>query len=244
MDGEAVRKIEDLAVRANHIEKDGLTFVTGNYKVLGVVHESTVRFTTLLSFCGFINRNPQKLDFEGAIIVVNPDFSVALLSAPNPHDGERTVYAIAKRQDTEGFLFGRPYDTESFTIALKSRFVREDSDWEEVFNIVKKIQIDDKVEIEDDGISMKINLKQGVSSASIATVKKKTDHELRPYRIFPECEQPKSVFFLRLSGDRESGATVSLHETDGGKWKVDAAEIISTFVANGLSESVDIPIYC
>lgn len=247
MDGEAVKRIEELAINASCKEKDGITYVTENYHPLGVVHECALKFSTLRSLCDYIMGNPQNQDFEGSAIVVNSDFTVSFLSKPNKLDGQRTVFAVAKRHDVDGFAFGRQYSTEDFIIALKSKFVRADSEWNDVFNIVKKIQIDDTVNINDDGLSQKVTLKQGVSAASIKTVDVKTDFELKPYRIFSECDQPKSIFFLRLSGSRESGVFVSLYETDGGGWKNDAALSIKTFIETELSNSdklAEIPVYC
>lgn len=143
MDGEAIRRLEEMALKADMKEKDGVAYVSGNYKPLGVVHDDTVRFTTLQSLCDYIKFNPRGQDFDNTIIVINPDFTVSLLSAPDKLDGQRTVIAYAKRHDTDGFMFGKQYDMESFVVALKSKFVKADSDWETVFNVVRKVRIVD-----------------------------------------------------------------------------------------------------
>lgn len=63
---------------------------------------------------------------------------------------------------------------------------------------------------------------------------------LKPYRIFPECEQPESEFLIRFKGDMEMGALIGLWETDGGMWKVQAKRLI----AEKLKElGLVIPIY-
>lgn len=243
MDGEAVRRIVDLAALAETKTLNGVTFVKDNYHVLGVRHDETVRFSTLSDFCAFVKDNPQKQEMANAIIMVNPNFTVSLLSAVNPLDGNRTEIAVAKMHDIETFRFGNTYDLETFIIMLKSKFEKADSDWEEVFNLVRKVQIEDGVELNDDGMSQKVTIKKGVSSASIESVTKPTDHALRPYRIFPEVEQPKSVFFLRLSGSKEYGVKVALFETDGGAWKIDAARTIRDYVKEYTQEA-NIPVYC
>ena len=245
MDGDAVKRIVDLAVQATQIDKDGVTFVSEDFQPLGVVHEDTVRFTTLTSFCRFIDKNPQHLDLSKAVIVIDRSFVVSLLSAPDKLDGKRTVYAMAKEHDFDEFSFGRQYSVEDFIIALKSKFVKEDSDWEQVFELAKKVIVEDSVELNDDGMSQRVTVKQGVSAASLTTVNKPTDHALRPYRIFPEVEQPKSIFFMRISGNKSTGAYIALFETDGGKWKVDASEIIKRFIEDHLFDSTaNIPVYC
>lgn len=245
MEGDAVKRIVDLAIRSTQIEKDGTTFVSQDFRPLGIVHTQAVEFTTLTSFCHFIERNPQGLDLNGAIITIDRDFEVRLLSAPDPLDGARTVYALAKRHSFRGVEFGNQYAVEDFIIALKSKFVKEDSDWEQVFELAKKVTVEDSVELNDDGMSQRVTVKQGVSAASLTTVNKPTDHALRPYRIFPEVEQPKSIFFMRISGNKSTGAYIALFETDGGKWKVDASEIIKRFIEDHLFDSTaNIPVYC
>lgn len=243
MDGEAIRRIAELAVQAETKNFKDTVYVKDNYHPLGVTHDETVRFSTLDDFCTFIKTNPQKQDLKNAIVVVNSNFSVSLLSRVNPLDGQRTEIAVAKMHDIEGFRFGNAYDVEAFVIALKSKFAREDSDWNEVFNLVRKVQIEDGVELNDDGLSQKVTIKKGVSAASVESANKPVDYALRPYRIFPEIEQPKSVFFLRLSGSKEYGVKASLFETDGGAWKIDAARTIRDFVKSCIGNT-EIPVYC
>lgn len=243
MDGDAVRRIEELAEKAGVKEKDGVTYVTSNYRPLGVVHPEPLMFTTLGSFCEFIRENPQGFDLEKAVITVNRDFTVSLVTAPDPLDGLRTVLAKAEPHDSQTFMFGRQYDLKNFIIALKSMFMKEDSDWGTVFNLVRKVQAKESIEINDDGMSQDVTVKKGVSAASVEKATVQTDHALRPYRIFPECVQPKSVFFVRLDGGRDDGVLVSLHETDGGAWKNDAAKAIKEFVEERTGD-LGIPVYC
>ena len=247
MDGEAVTNIALLAAQAETKEFNGIPYTKSPYYPMGVVHEDVVSFTSLNSFCEFIAKNPQNLDLTGAIITVNSNFTVSLLSKPNPLDGKRTVYANAQRHGFQSFNFNQAYDPEDFIVALKSFFVREGTDWDDVFTLVKKVRIEDGVEMNDDGISMNVTIKKGVSSASLDRVTKQTDHILRPYRIFPECIQPESIFFLRIIPCGDKSFRVGLYETDGGKWKLDASKnireyILSELDANGIQTAI--PVYC
>lgn len=243
MDGEAIRRLEEMVLKGETKTQNGVQYVRGDYHALGVRHDETVRFSTLEDFCLFAKRNPQNQEATNPIIVVNPNFTVSLLSAPNPYDGRRTELAMAKAHDVDGFRFGNTYDVEAFIIALKSKFDSHDSDWEAVFNLVRKVQIEEGVELNDDGMSQKVTIKKGVSAASVEAAVKPVDYALRPYRIFPEVEQPKSVFFLRLSGNKEFGVKVALFETDGGAWKIDAARTIRDFIISRIGDS-GIPVYC
>ncbi len=245
MDGDAVKKIQEMALDAEtKVLADGRVYVRSDYSPLGVEHLETLYLTSLKSLCEFVKDNPQNLDFAGAIIVVNKDLSVSLMSAVNKTDMKRDVIAFARKPDTAGFRFGDQMDVENFVISMKSYFVKEDSDWEACFNTARKIQIDNGVKIDDSGMSMMVTVKSGISSASIETVTRQTDFNLRPYRIFPECTQPRSPFFLRFT-QRGDQAAVSLHETDGGKWKIEAARIIRDYIVFELAESsgADIKVY-
>ena len=239
MDGTAIKIIEELAIDANRVLIDGEVYARDDYSPVKPQHYATLRMSTLKSLADFIAQNPQNLDFANAIIVIDPDFTVRLMGDIIPQTLDRSVYAEVKAYPSKGFEFGNRYDLESFIVALKTKFVHA-ADWEEVFNVARKVQIDDGVEIDDNGMSQRVTIKKGISAASLSKETIKTDYTLAPNRIFTECEQPASVFFLRLSGNKEMGISISLHETDGGDWRKTAAQNIKEcLVQNG----VELPIY-
>lgn len=235
MDGDAVRKIQELALAADAKEKDGQIYVKDSYRVLGVVHTETITFSSLDRFCEFVADNPQGLELSGCVIKVNPDLTVSLLSRPDARDGQRTVLAHAEKHKTRGFEFGTAYDIESFIIGLRSFFVKED-DWQDCYRTVSKTRIESGVVYTDDGMGMKVEMKTGVSSASIESSVKPCEVRLRPYRIFTECVQPASVFFLRLAKNRSEEPVASLYETDGGNWKIEASKIIRDHIVFALGD--------
>ena len=85
----------------------------------------------------------------------------------------------------------------------------------------------------DDGFTQTVTARAGV--ALVEEVKVPNPVTLRPYRTFMEVEQPPSSFVLRLrSGDKSPN--VSLHEADGGQWKLEAIRAIKAFLAEQLPE--------
>lgn len=230
MNEAAIKEIEDLTIKAQ-IKKDkyGNDWVAEKYTLLNPIHERCFRVSTLESLCEFIKKNPNKLNFEGAFILINPDFTIDLLSAPHIEDKERTFYVSVQPYSVGRFNFGSTYAVEDFIIALKTQFVKSDA-WDEVFNLVKKLQISESVELNDDGMTQKVTVKNGISAASLQTKDVKTDYVLRPWRIYSECEQPASIFFIRINGNKELGARISLYETDGGAWKAQAAKNIAEYL--------------
>ncbi len=240
MDGAAVKEIRDIVINSQKIEYEGGVFVPGNYKELEFTkyREDTVNLSTLTSLADFIEVNPNFLDLEGAFVVINKDLSVSLLSSPDDDHRKRTLFAHAQFE-LEQFSFNRFIEAELFNILLQTLFIY-DQPAQNLFTIASKLQIDEGITISDDGLTQNVTVKKGMSAASAVGATVATRVQLKPYRIFPECDQPASQFLTRIKGDKESGAYVGLWETDGGMWRVEAANNI----ANKLIDlDVKLPIY-
>jgi hypothetical protein len=82
---------------------------------------------------------------------------------------------------------------------------------------------------EDDGVSQRTTVKQGVALKETVTVKGRVT--LRPYRTFREIEQPASTFVFRLQSHEGAVPACGLFEADGGTWKLDAVLAIKTWLA-------------
>ena len=97
MDGQAVERIAELAKQNMTIEMpDGIYSRESFTKVEPPVHHpSTLVMTTLSSFVSLIKENPQKFDLEGAVVTIDKDFAVSLLSPPR-QDGYMDCYASTK----------------------------------------------------------------------------------------------------------------------------------------------------
>ena len=90
-----------------------------------------------------------------------------------------------------------------------------------LFGITSRLQLDEGVDLADDGMTQRVTIKKGMSAASMTGVQMPARIALGPYRIFPECDQPVSEFLIRFKGDKERSVR-RLWETDGGMWKVHA----------------------
>jgi hypothetical protein len=87
---------------------------------------------------------------------------------------------------------------------------------------------------EDDSISQKATLRQGVALKG-EPEKVKARVTLAPYRTFREVEQPASDFIFRLKNAAENQPpTLALFEADGGKWKLQAMQNIGAFLREKL----------
>ena len=80
----------------------------------------------------------------------------------------------------------------------------------------------------DDGVTQKATVRQGVASKAEAIVP--SPCTLRPFRTFPEVEQPASRFIFRMKEGRGETVESALYEADGGAWKDEAMENIRVYL--------------
>lgn len=83
----------------------------------------------------------------------------------------------------------------------------------------------------DDGVSQETTVRSGV--ASRAKVKLPNPVTLAPYRTFLEVEQVASPFLFRM----HKGPSFSLHEADGGAWRMEAMARVKDWLVKALLPS-------
>jgi hypothetical protein len=142
---------------------------------------------------------------------------------------------MASPPDSDRFPFGRWLEVEDFIIQIQAKMVIDET-VEGLLQLLSSIK-DEKIKTsEDNGYSQAVTARTGV--ALVNQVKVPNPVTLRPYRTFMEIEQPGSSYVFRLkSGDK--APQVSLHEADGGQWKLEAIQGIKAFLAEALP---DVPI--
>lgn len=120
---------------------------------------------------------------------------------------------------------------EAAIIKLRSAFVQTD-DLVYLLDLLSRINKEDGVSAEDNGISQTVTTRQGVSLKQFENVRSRV--ALAPFRTFAEVKQPESEFILRLD-DR---ARVGLFEADGGFWKLNAKHTIRSYFEEALKDEV------
>lgn len=239
MDGQAVKQIIDLASERMTLELPDGTYARGSFhKVIPEVsHPASFELTTLASFVELVNQNPQRFDLEGAVVTIDDGFSVNLLSPPR-QDGHRDRY-VSTQSPIRPFAFGQWYGLNSFNIALLTLFVQDDKLFG-LFRLMQEIKVEDGATIQDNGTSLSVTVKHGVSAASAAQEQIPSIVRLKPYRYFAEADQVEVPLLLRLRQD-EKAVQACLMECDGGAWKVAAYQVVT----RKLKElGCQLPIYC
>lgn len=124
-------------------------------------------------------------------------------------------------------------DVEEFIIFLKSRFVPTDGQ-AKLLNYVSRLAKTDSLQFEDDGVTQTATVKKGMLGALKAQEAAPSIIELKPFRTFREVDQPASNFLFRMSSQGDDAPACSLHEADGGTWRLKAVENIKNYLAEKL----------
>ena len=119
---------------------------------------------------------------------------------------------------------------QNFIIELRSRFVPTEHS-AQILSALGNVKKDEGVQVEDDGFSQQVTAKQGVSYEKTDLPNPVT---LKPFRTFPEIEQPESEFVLRINSNMEA----LLEEADGGVWRVVAINRIAAFLESELEDLI------
>ena len=123
-------------------------------------------------------------------------------------------------------------DQQAAIIELRSRFLPT-TDSEYLLSLISRINNEQGVQSEDNGVSQKAVTKQGVSLMSSENVKPRL--VLKPFRTFREVPQPESEFILRL----DENGRIGIFEADGGIWKMEAKDNIKKYLEEKLADFVD-----
>lgn len=247
MDGEAVRKIAELAIETMD-PGDALVATDFGQKSLRQLYDvkprtepdpGTLIVSTLLSFCRYLlhDIDEQYLDGkDGPYIHVSSARRVELVT----HifgDMNQRVCTVCADHSPDIFPFGRFIGSEEMVIALQTLF-GETEDRDRLLRIVGNLREEAVTEASDDGFTQEVTVRQGVTRAGNVDVS--NPFVLAPFRTFPEVPQPTSPFIARFQGGGQGNEPkVALFECDGGRWEVDARSIIADHIRTDLGPMGD-----
>lgn len=130
------------------------------------------------------------------------------------------------------FPYDKFTDCEAFCIGVQSKFIDDPgTDKAVLLKVAGTAESGSVAEYGDDGVTQKVTVKQGISLKKDAIVPNPV--KLRPYRTFPEVEQPASPFIFRMNGAK-GGVGCALFEADGGAWRNLAMEGIKAYLQGEL----------
>lgn len=231
---DAMQKFYDMTRKDPVIEVEGRPYCLSGYEPVTSPKIKPLTTHTLQGIVDAVESDFERLADLGAqlhIHVHDPTHVFLETGSIGPFL-QRNILIQAEAYVTD-FRFGHGYDTEQFIIALMTQFVQND-DWESILKLVSRMTKETAGTISDDGISQKMEVKQGISMRDKVEVK--NPFRLQPFRTFTEIKQPESEFVFRVK-DNDGQVQCSIHEADGAKWKIEAIESIKAFFTKALPDA-------
>ncbi|MDD5469165.1 MAG: hypothetical protein PHS96_15355, partial [Anaerolineales bacterium] len=164
--------------------------------------------------------------FTGVIHV--EDYNAAYLRGLIlPPFSQRETFVSAKAHENR-HRFGDYMPVEEFIVYLLSQFVQDETT-AKILKLVSNLTQGTEVQFSDDGVTQRVTAKAGVARFEAVDVPNPVT--LRPFRTFPDIEQPTGLFVVRIKAENGRGPTCALIEADGGAWKNTAIWSIRDFFA-------------
>lgn len=228
---------------------DGVQWTDKNMsKVQNIRSMDKVEFFTLTSLVEYLKSGvdvPNEFVQHIFVNVAAPDHVLVYSEANKKNHYSRTDIADAKAM-LPVVKTGKWVDQTEFCIMLRANFIDSnyadengtellpDTDKEALIRVASNIVSGTIAQYEDTGISQKATIKTGIQESEDKLLPERV--VLRPYRTFLEVEQPKSEFLFRAQDDKYAGVQLSLHEADGGRWKLDAMAAVKQYLENALAD--------
>jgi hypothetical protein len=196
---------------------------------------AAMSLTTLAALSEYV-----KSDFDSvkdAGLFVLSEAQVCLESKIFGDFRQRECFAMALPFLSKGFRYGEYLEIETFVTDVQSHFV-QDAMTAQVLRVVGSIQTESVQTSTDDGVSQTVTARSGI--AKLVSMEVPNPVVLRPFRTFPEIEQPASNFVLRMERRDGKLPRVALFETSDNQWKVEAVKKIGTYLRD---QNLGIPIF-
>jgi len=192
---------------------------------------------TLTGIEGYVKTCVEETEDRTDFIIHIETHRKVFLITPLIGDFKQRFTLVTAEHSQPVFKFGEFMDVELFNIKLQSMFV-QDAVTAEILRIIGNLKDGTVRTVADDGVSQSVTTKTGVATVEEMTVPNPV--ALKPYRTFPEIEQPGGLFVHRLiSGAAGENPRAALFEADGGQWQNVAIHRIKTWLQERLP---DIPI--
>ena len=130
-------------------------------------------------------------------------------------------------------------EQEDFILEVMGKTVNDsETEKENLLKVAGLVKSEKVKTATDDGVTQTLTVKNG---AFVERETIKNPILLRPYRTFPEVEQPLGIFNFRAHQKSDEVPRFSLNDADGGAWKLTAINNIKSFFKENESTK-DVPI--
>lgn len=200
------------------IEYGGRLFVDKDMDPLPCepIVRDALRTSSLSSIVDYITQEVDAPALARGRLIIHVEGSKAVTVYRELNEDKHRDCLVSASPVVSSFPFGRFMDVESFIINLQANFV-QDENTAALLAFVGSVKTDTGVAQDDDGVTQKVTARSGVSLVTSAKVPNPIP--LRPYRTFPEVEQPQSPFVFRVKAEERAGVSMALFEADGKAWE-------------------------
>ena len=232
---DAIDRIVELAAPTTK-EWDGRLFSSKKLEEITVEEDGPCRLNvnTLDALAVMIRTEGDKQKGLPLYIRVVDEHNVLVFTSL--HDGKGTSflrqYFYKAECDVPRVIIGQEMSQQQAIIQLQSVY-GPTPDREYLLELISRMSVNEGVTSDDNGVTQTITARQGAVLKENMPVKPIVT--LQPYRTFLEVKQPASEFLLRVGKD----GGISLHEADGGVWRLEAKHLIADWLAEELKEDVD-----
>lgn len=238
----AIEKIEQMAKPNTFFFGDEIYADRKLYRLEKEQLADPVKITTLNGLVEYLKtcRSDMKDEDPGNYFIrIDSPTTVTVISKLN-RDREREKLVICEAE-VPRIPFEHFIDNEQMVITVQSMFVDEPEKTDKalILKFAGTATNGSVKEYDDDGVTQKATVRQGVASKVEAIVP--SPCTLRPFRTFIEIEQPASQFIFRMREGGNGNITSALIEADGGAWKIKARESIKKYLEEKL-DGMQIPI--
>ena len=207
-----IEKIEDMSLAT--AEKDGRLLVSKPLHAVRDAEPAPLKAHTLWAVYEYAEMFSE---VDAELFVHVEDYKTAhvrgMLYGP---EKQRDCFLTAEAYEVR-HRFGEHLPLEDFIVYLQSCFV-QDENTAKILKVVGNTVEESGTEYADDGVTQRVTARSGIARREVVDLPNPVT--LRPYRTFPEVEQPESRFTLRiLSGKENEKPKCALFEADGGAWK-------------------------
>ncbi|MDD5006341.1 MAG: hypothetical protein PHS33_07605 [Candidatus Omnitrophica bacterium] len=216
-------KIEQLEINGRKYTSSGIIPVKEPLPTILTVH-------TLSGIADYLNKNIDTLNKEKLFIHVCNPTNVNLHAYFKDGFCERAEYLSAIFEPPE-ITRGNYIGIEEFIINLQAKFVPTENT-AAILKVVGNVKGEQVQNFSDDGISQAVTAKVGI--ATLETVPVPNPIKLKPFRTFPEIDQPESLFIFRMRQQQGAVPACGLWEADNKLWKVEAIKSIAEWLQGKL----------
>ncbi len=228
MDRTAIEKIEEMA-QARKLKFGDREFTDKHIFPVREAECDPVTLRTLTGLRSFYSTSVENgsIQADGYTVIVEAVDRVSLVSGIYGPTRQREVLAEVDDYPVEHF-FDRYLSLEKFNVYLQSCFV-QDATTKDILKVTGNIVVGAEASYTDDGTTQRVTAKAGITRVENIVVPNPVT--LRPYRTFPEVEQPREKLVLRLkAGGEKEKPTAALFEADGGRWRNEATANIGAYL--------------